>query len=336
VSIPSEDYTHAAAYWYLGYIHTVLGEYDQAVAAFTKALNSPRSDSGTLVAIHRERGEIYALQNKHASALSDFNRAIELQTWQRSLLWLHARRVKVHLDLKHYEQALADVAKAVELAKAVGFTLENRYPLDWILEILENVASCPDEKFRAGMRALADKTFQIRKGKPDASDDAKTYDIRAAIYVATGTPDEADRLSRDLLQRLRKKDAPKSAATAAWLAMLGNVLLKQQQYVAAEPILRECLAIREQALPDHWLRYYALSLLGGALLGQKKYATAEPLLLQGYEGMKQREAQVPLSGGTYRLVEASKLLFRLYEATNQPEKARMWREKPPSGKRPGS
>jgi hypothetical protein len=265
------------------------------------------------------RGEIYALQNEHAAALSDFTRAIELQTWQRSLVWLHARRIKVHLDLKHYEQELADVAKAVELAKAVGFTLDDPYPRDWILCILENVASCPDEKFRAGMRALADKTVQIRKGKPDASDDAKAYDIRAAIYVATGTPDEADRLSRDLLHRLRKKDAPKSAATAAWLAMLGNVLLKQQQYVAAEPFLRESLSIREQALPDHWLRYNALSLLGGALLGQKKYAAAEPLLLQGYEGMKQREAQIPLSGGTYLFVEATERLSRLYEATNQPE-----------------
>jgi tetratricopeptide (TPR) repeat protein len=331
VSIPSEDYTHADAYLYLGHIHNLLGEYDQAVAAFTKALDSPRSDSSTLDVIHRMRGEIYALQNKHAAALSDFNRAIELQTWQGQLVWLHARRAKAHLDLKHYEQALADVAKAVELAKAVGFTLEDPYPLDWILE---NVASCPDEKFRAGMRELADKAVQIRKGKPDARDDAKGYDIRAAIYVATGTPDEADRLSRDLLHRLRKKDTPKSAATAAWLAMLGDVLLKQQQYVAAEPFLRESLAIREQALPDHWRRYIALSLLGGALLGQKKYAAAEPLLLQGYEGMKHREAQI--SGGASLLVEASERLFRLYEATNQPEKARMWREKLPSGKRPGS
>jgi tetratricopeptide (TPR) repeat protein len=195
VSIPSEDFTSADAYWWLGYIHTVLGEYDQAVAAFTKALDCPRSDGGTLGAIYKFRGEIYALQNKHAAALSDFNRAIELQTWQRSLVWLHARRVKAHLDLKHYQQALADVAKAVELAKGVGFTLDDPYPLDWILE---NVAACPDEKFRAGMRALADKTVQILKSKPGARDDTKASDIRVAIYVATGTPDEADRLSADV------------------------------------------------------------------------------------------------------------------------------------------
>ena len=72
-------------------------------------------------------------------------------------------------------------------------------------------------------------------------------------------------------------------------------------------------------------------MLGGALLGQKKYAEAEPLLLQGYEGMKQREAQIP-QAGKVRLAEATERLVRLYEATNQPENARTWREKLPSGK----
>jgi serine/threonine protein kinase/Tfp pilus assembly protein PilF len=333
VSIPSEDYTRADAYLELGHIRVVLGEYDQAVAAFTRALDSPRSDGATLSDIHLMRGEIYALQNKLAAALSDFNRAIELRTWPRGLVSRHVRRAKAHLELKHYEQALADVAKAIELAKAVGFTLEDPYPLDWILE---NVAWCPDEKFRAGMRALADKVVQIRRIRPGVTEDARACDIRAAIDVATGTPDESERLARDLLHRLRNNDAPQSAATAAWLAMLGDVLLKQQQYVAAEPILRESLAIREQALPDHWLRYNALSLLGGALLGQQKYAAAEPLLLQGYEGMKQRQAQIPVVRGTHLFVEASERLVRLYEATNQPKKARTWREKLPSGQRAGS
>jgi eukaryotic-like serine/threonine-protein kinase len=103
----------------------------------------------------------------------------------------------------------------------------------------------------------------------------------------------------------------------------------------AEPILRECLAIREQELPDDWRRSNALSLLGGALLGQKQYAEAEPLLRQGYEGMKQREAKIP-EPAKVRLAEAAERLVRLYEATNRPDKARTWREKLPSGKRPGS
>jgi len=34
-------------------------------------------------------------------------------------------------------------------------------------------------------------------------------------------------------------------------------------------------------------------MLGEAVAGQKQYAAAEPLLLQGYEGMRKREAKIP-------------------------------------------
>ena len=102
--------------------------------------------------------------------------------------------------------------------------------------------------------------------------------------------------------------------------MLGSILLKQNKYAEAEPILRECLAIREEREANDWLRFNALSMFGAALLGQKKYVEAEPLLLQGYEGMKQRESQIPTAGKT-RLPEAAERLIRLYDATNQPEKA---------------
>jgi tetratricopeptide (TPR) repeat protein len=110
------------------------------------------------------------------------------------------------------------------------------------------------------------------------------------------------------------------------LALLGYILQEAQKYAAAEGVLRECLAIREKHLPESWLRFNAASLLGGALLGQKKYAEAEPLLLQGYEGMKQREVQISVDS-KMRLPEAVERIVRLYEATGQLEKARAWREK---------
>jgi hypothetical protein len=69
-----------------------------------------------------------------------------------------------------------------------------------------------------------------------------------------------------------------------------------------------------------------MSMVGGALLGQHKYAEAEPFLVQGYEGMKQREAIILCEFKTW-LTDAGERLIRYYEATNQPEKAREWREK---------
>jgi hypothetical protein len=67
-----------------------------------------------------------------------------------------------------------------------------------------------------------------------------------------------------------------------------------------------------------------MSLLGGALLGQRDYLRAEPLLLQAYEGLNPRN--LILNVPPQRLAEAADRLIRLYESTNQPEKAQRWRE----------
>jgi WD40 repeat protein/serine/threonine protein kinase len=149
----------------------------------------------------------------------------------------------------------------------------------------------------------------------------------ADAYVWAGKFDRAELLLVDVLdgQRKAKNPAPQIAAT---LATLGLSRLKQHKYAEAEPVLRECLAIRTDKLPDDWSRFNAQSLLGGALLGQRKYAEAEPLLLQGYEGMKQREAKIS-PAGKKRLPEAVERIVALYEATSRRDEARAWRAKLP-------
>src|SRR5205085_3919931 len=98
-----------------------------------------------------------------------------------------------------------------------------------------------------------------------------------------------------------------------------------KKWAEAEPLLRECLAIRVQTQPDVWSTFNTQSMLGGALLGQKKYAEAEPLLLAGYEGMKQREKTIP-PPGQIRIPEAIERLVQLYEATDNPDEAAKWRK----------
>jgi hypothetical protein len=101
-------------------------------------------------------------------------------------------------------------------------------------------------------------------------------------------------------------------------------LLQAHAFADAEPLLRECLAIREKTIPNDWSTFNTMSMLGGALLGQKKYADAEPLLLKGYEGMKQREKTIPPQGVT-RIPEALDRLIEFSTATNKPEQAKKWR-----------
>jgi serine/threonine protein kinase len=138
---------------------------------------------------------------------------------------------------------------------------------------------------------------------------------------------KAEQLAMDALAKARKHPGELSPLRLAnILVVLAESLLLQQKYTDAEPLLRELLALGEKHLPERWGRWRARSMLGGALLGQKKYTEAEPLLVQGYEGMKEREAKIPQ---LYKaeLTKAAERLVQLYEATNQPEKTRAWRAK---------
>jgi len=105
-----------------------------------------------------------------------------------------------------------------------------------------------------------------------------------------------------------------------------TTLLAGRQFANAEPFARECLAIREKVLPDHWLTFNARVMLGVSLLGQKKYNDAEPLLLSGYEGMDHCKESIPAEERP-QLNEALQRLVQLYEAMARPDHAAEWKKK---------
>ena len=49
------------------------------------------------------------------------------------------------------------------------------------------------------------------------------------------------------------------------------------------------------------------------------------MLVQGYEGMKQREAKIPAQGKN-RLTDALERLVQLYDAWGKPDQADVWRK----------
>ncbi len=84
--------------------------------------------------------------------------------------------------------------------------------------------------------------------------------------------------------------------------------------------------IREKRLPDDWVLFNTKSMLGGALAWQKKFQEAEPLLVEGYEGMKERDAKIPHAAQP-RLAEAIRRLVDIYTAWEKPEQAAEWQKK---------
>jgi tetratricopeptide (TPR) repeat protein len=172
--------------------------------------------------------------------------------------------------------------------------------------------------------AIHEKVLEIDRSSPTPN--LWGMEVLARAYQRSRKLDDADGLIREALVHLRKRtDHAGLLEMTLHLDLLSVNLLLQGKYVESEAIVREALTIHENKQPDSWRRFHLMSVLGGALLGQQKYAEAEPLLLQGYEGLKQRE-WIFQSGWKYRITEAGERIVHFYEVTHQPETARAWRE----------
>jgi serine/threonine protein kinase len=160
---------------------------------------------------------------------------------------------------------------------------------------------------------------------PDHADTRYSRANLARAYQSAGQLDQANRLLGAIIQRTGTEDVHLLRYSAQMRMLLGQNLLQLQRPAEAESVLRESLAIFEEINANGPWKFYTQSLLGEALLDQQQYAAAEPLLLQGYEGIQQREAILPAE--KCWLAQAGERVIRFYETTSQPEKAREWREK---------
>ncbi|HEV2971348.1 MAG TPA: serine/threonine-protein kinase [Pirellulales bacterium] len=151
-----------------------------------------------------------------------------------------------------------------------------------------------------------------------------TYEL-AAAYEATDQPAKARQLLLESATSMPDQYGPDTLEPAGALAELGRRYLLQKRYTLAESILRECLAVRKQKMPDAWTTFDAKSLLGSALLGQQKLDKAGPLLIQALDEMKECEATMPASGKPH-LAEAIERIVLFYEVTGKPDDAAKWRK----------
>jgi serine/threonine protein kinase/tetratricopeptide (TPR) repeat protein len=149
----------------------------------------------------------------------------------------------------------------------------------------------------------------------------------ADLYAQQGETDKTIPLLREIFEAGRATLPKESPELAAELAAFSRALLDLKAWDAAEPVVRECLTIREKTQPDHWTTFNTQSMLGAVLLGQKKLAEAEPLLLAGYRGMKKREGSILQAVKVLRISEALERLVQLYEATGNATEAAAWRSK---------
>jgi tetratricopeptide (TPR) repeat protein len=142
--------------------------------------------------------------------------------------------------------------------------------------------------------------------------------------AANITPAGLDMLTDEIVEFARDEYRPESPQLASILTQTSTWLVALKATDRAEPLVREALAVRERTQPDLWSTFNSRSMLGGILLRRGKLAEAEPLLIDGYTGMKQREATIPPQGKE-RLVEAINRLITLAETKGDAAAAERWR-----------
>jgi serine/threonine protein kinase/tetratricopeptide (TPR) repeat protein len=173
---------------------------------------------------------------------------------------------------------------------------------------------------------LYEETLERRRatlGPNHRSTFVSMYNLAVALGDS-GDLERANSLLRELIAQ--KSQVADSGGTIQEQSMLGLILVKQSHFAEAETLLRENLATRQKQQPDNWRTFQVESMLGAALSGQSKFAEAETHLLQGYEGMKSREARIPAPQREPRLSEALDRLVRFYAAWEKPNEAARWRK----------
>jgi tetratricopeptide (TPR) repeat protein len=155
-------------------IHLRQKNYAAALADLNSYFNIFAGRSDKSYWAYRDQALAHFDLGHYEQALADLARAIEIKPDEWTL---YKHRALAHFHLGHYEQALADVARPIEVRP------DDFYNVLWIPADL--VASCPDETFRAGMLALADKAIERAPGN------AGGYFARGHLYRALKQDDKA-------------------------------------------------------------------------------------------------------------------------------------------------
>ncbi len=326
----------AGTYLQIGQIRKTFRDYTSAEVAYRAALmiyeelakNQPSVPENTELLKHAHENLAQTLRSlgRDVEAVGHWDSVIRLSSPEDS--WeIRLPRAGALARAGRVAEAVTECEAVVSESASRGSCCYNAACV--YAQAAANSQACHEEYARAGVGFLR---RALEKGEFTS--------LRATIAIAYL------KLDPDLDPLRGRKDFQRIAAAAFtqilskqypeenqdWVTNIEPVAQDLLQFSAedAEPTLRKCLEIRLRDEPGLWTTFHTKSLLGGSLLGQKKYAAAEPLLLAGYEGMKQREDQLP----KVRLAEALERLVKLYDATGKKDKADGWRKKLQEAKAP--
>jgi serine/threonine protein kinase/tetratricopeptide (TPR) repeat protein len=317
------------------------GKLDKAIPLYHRTLDELKTTFGedhryTLITT-KNLARAYWAAEQYDQAISLFQAVIpklreKFGDEHREVLTGLSDLADVYRDQGMFEQAIPTLEETLVIRER---TLGRDHA-----DTLADVASLAKCKFEAGRFGEAVPLLEeLRQKFTQDQATRRIEDDLLVAYVKTSQRSKALALIHQTVSRARTRHLSGDRKLASELAKAAHFLLELKAYSDAEPLLRECLAIREQTQPEVWTTFNTRSMLGAALIeaGQSQLVTdaagaetqlknAELLLLDGYQGLRSREADIPLRG-RHRLVEALARLVRLYEIWNRPDDLAKWQSK---------
>jgi tetratricopeptide (TPR) repeat protein len=111
---------HAYDYLDRGFIYSQKGQYDKAISDYNKALEI----NPNYVEAYNNRANIYYKQGQYDKAISDYNKAIEINT---SFSYAYNNRGNVYSMIGQYDKACPDYKQACELGDCSGYNWAKKW-----------------------------------------------------------------------------------------------------------------------------------------------------------------------------------------------------------------
>jgi serine/threonine protein kinase len=313
----------------LAQLYKAQGRYEEAERILMAGLDVQRRllgpDHGSTLNSMNSLGLLYMDQRRFAEAEPLLVKVLEIRRLElpaehlkriismNNLAVLYHRMGKLSQSIALHEETL-QVTEEV-LGRDHSQTLTSMASL--------GVAYLVAERTTEGLQLLED-AYSASQGQPELSWIGARL---ATVYADDGKLEQALALTNEQLEQARRGTPVKSVRMSNALANCGSRLLKFKAWSEAEPVLRECVAIRETNEPDSWRRFNACSMLGEALTHRQRFEEAEQLLLLGHEGLQRRSDKIPSKYRNERLTDSMRRLVALYQTLENEEGTSTWQSK---------
>jgi len=272
----------------LGIVYYRQGRYSEAEAVFTKVLEQKQRVLGeqhpeTLTSMNN-LGVVYRAQGKYAQAERLYTKVMDVQ---RRLLGDDHQNVLLTMNGLAY------------------------------LYMVQGKSNQAERLYRD---ALAAQRRVLGEEHPDP---LTTMHNLAVFYINEGRNAEAEPLVTRTIEVRRRVLGEEHPDTIRSLNQLGLLYVNLGQYEQAESILRTALTRYEKVAPEGWERYNCQSMLGASLSGQRRYQEAEPLVLDGYEALVQRKANIPPADASV-IDRAGRRIIELYRGWGRTDQMDAW------------